>query len=149
MKVIILSGISGAGKSTYIKKNHPNAIVCSADDFFMIDGEYRFDPTKLGQAHATCFRKYLNQLSFATGYSPHSEDIVVDNTNTTAMEISPYVLAAEAYGVEYEIVTLVVDPSIATKRNVHKVPEKTVFAMAKKLAGRILPPWWNHKTVTH
>jgi len=33
-KVIIMRGPSGVGKSTYIKENHPNAIVVSADNFW-------------------------------------------------------------------------------------------------------------------
>jgi hypothetical protein len=37
------------------------AVVCSADNFFMNDGVYQFDPAKLGNAH-TCFRTFETAL---------------------------------------------------------------------------------------
>ena len=32
MKLVILSGVAGTGKSTYIKENYPNAVVVSSDE---------------------------------------------------------------------------------------------------------------------
>jgi hypothetical protein len=43
-RVIILRGVSGSGKSAFYKK-FPG-IVCSADQFFMVGTEYRFDSYK-------------------------------------------------------------------------------------------------------
>ena len=60
-KMFIMRGISGSGKSTkareiMAKENSCGnaAIICSADDFFMASGKYKFDASKLGQAHAWC-----------------------------------------------------------------------------------------------
>ena len=47
-KVIIMRGPSGSGKSTYIQKHFPDAYVCSADHFFIKNGEYVFEPAKIG-----------------------------------------------------------------------------------------------------
>ena len=53
--LIILRGIPGAGKSTCANVLSENAYpIFSADDFFIVDGEYVFNADKLHQAHAQC-----------------------------------------------------------------------------------------------
>jgi predicted kinase len=103
-RVVILSGISGAGKSHYavkLTRDTPDSTIVSADRFFYRDnGEYEFDVTKLSEAHATCFRYFIDALMIG------DELVVVDNTNTTIWEISPYVLGAQAFGYDFEIVTI-------------------------------------------
>ena len=44
-EVIVMQGVSGSGKSTYIKNNLPNATVVSADHFFVnaVTGVYEFN----------------------------------------------------------------------------------------------------------
>lgn len=143
MKVTILCGVPGSGKSALARELKPD-IVCSADDFFMTQsGEYRFDPSKLGEAHAQCLRKFAYQM-VAYGGNRH---IVVDNTNTTVAEIAPYAALALAYGYELDIVTVKCSPEKAHARNQHGVPFAAVQAMAKRLDARELPPYWPHRTV--
>lgn len=144
MRVVILSGISGSGKSTIaaaLAANAENgkAVICSADDFFMQDGTYKFDFTKRGAAHAACLRKFVALITEC------ENDIVVDNTNTSAVEIAPYVALAAAYGVECEIVTILIDPVVAAQRNTHGVPEAGCKRMDAALRSRQLPPFWNVK----
>lgn len=38
MKLIILSGVAGTGKSTYVKENYPNAVVVSSDEIGKTQG---------------------------------------------------------------------------------------------------------------
>ncbi len=121
--VTILRGISGAGKSTYTKANHPNATVCSADNYFMLGGTYQFDGKKLGRAHDWC----KNQ--FETALQRGDDDVVVDNTNTMMRELNFYVDTAAKYGYELKVVRLTVDPKIAAARNQHGVPADKVQAM--------------------
>jgi predicted kinase len=122
--VTILRGISGAGKSTYTKANHPNAFVCSADNYFIgQDGVYRFDGRALGKAHDWCKQQFLNALQTSV------DDIVVDNTNTTMRELKYYFDTAQDYGYGIEVVRLVVDPKIAAARNLHGVPAEKVQQM--------------------
>jgi len=147
MKIKVLCGVSGSGKSTYIKNNFPNAEVCSADHFFMVDGEYKFDPSKLPQAHGECLKKFVGLISNVY-LSLHDVTVVVDNTNTTISEIAPYAALAQAYGHELEIIIIEVsgsaDLEVAWKRNAHGVPLQGItnqYSRLVKLADQ-LPPWW-------
>lgn len=141
-KVKILRGIAGSGKSTYTHAHYYNAVVVSADHFFEdAQGNYKFDVSKLGDAHSSCFRKYIEALQAGEPL------IVVDNTNTTAWECSPYVQGGAAFGYDVEIITLDCDPEVAANRNVHGVPRKSVLEMYRRLTKNRLPPFWNQKTV--
>lgn len=103
-KVIVLSGISGSGKSTLCEDllNGSQGVKVSADHFFMKQGEYIFDAARLGEAHADCFRHFIHFLQ-----TKSVDTVLVDNTNCSSDEISPYMLAASAFEWEAEIRTLV------------------------------------------
>lgn len=149
-RVIILSGVSGSGKSTYVRHNRPDSDkweVVSADRYFIDEcGIYRFDASKLGVAHATCFHNYIERLR-----SKWSDAIFVDNTNTTVWEISPYVIGAAAFGYEAEIVTLMCeskdDLRMCALRNKHKVSPEVIDAQHKRIRERVLPPFWKTSTL--
>lgn len=152
MKVVILRGIPGSGKSTLAKKLVADALkadscfakICSADNFFVdADGVYRFDARKLGEAHGACLRKFTNHLEWCC-LDDKKDLIVVDNTNTTAMEMAPYAALALAFGAELEVITVNCDPSIAAARNTHGVPADKVRAMFDRLNGATLPKQWAH-----
>ena len=141
--VIVLQGVSGSGKSTYARKLAEKARVArqrvaivSADRYFERSGTYTFDPLKLSEAHGQCFRYFIEELGLGTDL------IVVDNTNTTAVEMAPYMLAASAYQYTAEVQRVVCDPAVAAARNLHGVPATTVVRMAGSLASDVLPPWW-------
>lgn len=139
--VVLIRGISGAGKSTYVKKHFPDAVVCSADHHFEDkEGGYNFDPRKLGAAHGSCKRK------FAEALQRKEPLVVVDNTNTKMKEMTPYYKAAKAAGYEVRVVRLVVDPEVAASRNVHNVPEEVVKRMQARFADT--PPEWGEKIVS-
>lgn len=138
MKVTILSGVPGSGKSTIAAKLREEAIVCSADDFFMVNGEYKFDITKLADAHGACLRKFVHAIQ--AGYV----HIVVDNTNTTSEEIIPYYAFAAAWGCDIELVTVQCDPEVAAARCLHGVPVGAVKAMAARIESRQLPSFWQY-----
>ena len=148
-KVVVLSGLSGSGKSTYAKKLwndlEPGTYckVVSADDYFMVNGEYKFDPMKLGDAHGACFREFLLSLE-DVGYNL----IIVDNTCLSVAEIAPYMLGAQAFGWESEVVTLQCTKGRALGRNVHNVSERAIEGQLTALASRQLPPWWKHTEVS-
>lgn len=150
MKVKILCGVSGSGKSTYIAKHFPTATVCSADHFFLDDrGEYCFNPKLLHKAHSECLLKFVQHLISPGLTGGQVGVLVVDNTNTSMQEIAPYAALANAYGYDTEIVLLQADPVEAHRRNQHCVPLKSVMGQFDRLRGleRSLPPWWKVKKV--
>jgi predicted kinase len=157
MKMVkIMSGVSGSGKSYEAArllanfdngKNYPHSVISvSADQFFLVDGEYRFDADKLSEAHAWCFRRFLDSLSSGTNL------VVVDNTNTTNEEIAPYILGAQAYNYQAEILTVWVDEGggllgKCLARNKHQVPASVIMSQQSRLAKRRLLPWWKSSVI--
>lgn len=148
MKVVILRGVPGAGKSTFIKNQNDadRKWICSADHFFeTADGKYAFDAAKLGSAHQFCLRKFIDTVK----YPAHQTVVYVDNTNLTVAEIAPYYQIAEAYGHDVEIVTFDIDAAVAAGRNVHSVPTRSIERMHQRLkqAEREFPGRWNHRII--
>lgn len=147
--VYIMRGLPGSGKSTMAKSlAGTTGCVVSADDFFMVNGEYRFDVTKLGEAHGQCMRRAIEHVQ-----SGVEAPLVVDNTNISNVEIAPYVLLAQAYGWFPQILTLHSENAyvVATcaKRNTHGVPIERVMAMFERLLRELpqTPPWWNQQVI--
>lgn len=136
--VLILSGVPGVGKSyvaRVLKALDPDAVICSADDYV----DYtRFDPSMLPGAHQACFRGFLAATMLAKLRS-----IIIDNTNTSAAEIAPYVLGAESLGYLPLVIRVhPVDSDMAHERNVHGVPEEVSRALYERFTQRDLMPWW-------
>jgi predicted kinase len=144
MRVIIMAGVPGSGKSTWIKENHTGAIICSADDYFVGLGR-NFDPSKLGEAHGACVRKFVLYVANHDDDEVRENVVIVDNTNTTVLEMAPYVAIAAAYGVSVEIVEMDCPVGLAAKRNIHNVPMRTCLRMGDNLMSLEIPPFWNVK----
>lgn len=138
MEVIIMVGTPGSGKSTYTSRRYPAPIVCSADHFFEREGEYKFDPSKLPEAHAACLRKFASHVALQA-----FSTIIVDNTNTTEVEIAPYYALAKAYGYNVKIVRMKCAPEVAHARNVHGVPLPAIKAMMDRIGRMRLPLFWD------
>lgn len=133
--IIIMCGIPGGGKSTWIRNNVPtlNTVVCSADHFFEdANGNYNWQPDLLYPAHKTCYRKFMAALKDET-----VENIVVDNTNVKRASMRDYVEAANIHNIPVKIVALLADPDLAASRNVHNVPLETVRKMDAQLRNTL------------
>lgn len=128
MKVILLRGISGAGKTTWAKKHvPPDGVIVSADYFFIQpNGTYIFDVKQLHNAHSACFRDFLDAID------QHTPTIIVDNTNIHRWEFQPYLIVAEARGYEVELITFRCDPEVAIARQQRCSPSH-VRIMARNL----------------
>lgn len=152
-EVLILRGLPGSGKSTLAIRIAQEmalrkipVVICSADHHFLdADGVYKFDPTKIGDAHATCFSRYLSFLP--TRISSNDPKIIVDNTNVRAYEIAPYVLAANMAKAGCKVLTVWSDPATAWSRNLHGVPLKVVLDMHRAMLLESLPPFWQHEVI--
>jgi predicted kinase len=154
MQVIILRGLPGSGKSTFTRGLAGKVEVCSADHFFETSGTYRFEPSKIGDAHASCLRRYV---AFVTGGVPGVEGteppecdvLVVDNTNLSNAECAPYYALAQAFGYPVKVVTILsrLTDEELSQRNVHGVLVQTISRMRAAMERESLPPWWEVETV--
>lgn len=96
--LILLRGLPGSGKSTFAKSL--GGIHIEADQFFMENGKYKFDASKLKQAHEHC-------RTSTEGWMMEGYSIVVSNTFTQEWEMEPYFGLAKDYG--YRVVCLIVE----------------------------------------
>jgi len=132
--LIILRGVPGCGKSTVAEilsdmgMDVEKAPVCTADDFFMKDGEYKFNPKALGIAHKVCQDKC--EKAMADGV----KRVIVANTSTTEKEIKPYMNMAKKYG--YMTFSLIVENRHGGK-NEHGVPVEALKKMEERFSFKL------------
>lgn len=100
MKLILMRGVSASGKSTLARKlalQNPESVICSTDDFFVVDGKYQFNSAQLNRNH------YKNFLKVKENMAKKTPVIIVDNTNLQKWEMLKYVIEAKTFGYEIEI----------------------------------------------
>lgn len=114
--VTIYRGLPGAGKSTWARiEGHD--LILEADSFFIgKDGIYRFDRSRLNEAHKDCVHRFLEACS------DEVPRIAVANTNCATWEWAGYAMIARAFDYEVEVVTIEVDQEAAIARNIHGCP---------------------------
>lgn len=134
-KLLIMRGPSGAGKDYWISHNAPNAKIISTDNYFMVNGEYKFDITRLAEYHNYTLRDCVAHLQIGTPF------IVINNTNTRVFEIAPYYRLGEAFGYEVEIVWIIAHPDKCKAHTQHNVPPQNIDKMF--FQAEPLPDWWN------
>lgn len=139
-ELILLRGVSGVGKTTIaemffrlgdgdteegIPSFGDSVSTYSADDYFIDSdtGEYKFDPTKLKDAHKSC------QSSVEGAMKEEMEHIVVHNTFTTEWEMESYFDLALHYG--YRVSTLIVENRHESK-SIHDVPDEVIEKQRKR-----------------
>ena len=138
--LFIVRGLPGSGKSTVAEAI--GGTVRAADDFFMVDGKYRFNPRQLPQAHAAC------QAAVDKDMAEWSRAVVA-NTFTCRWEFEPYLDIADSHGARIVVVDCfdagMTDEELAEK-NVHGVPVEAIRAMRQRWeadwrSGDPRPPW--------
>lgn len=118
----IFRGLPGSGKSTRAAKLAAE-LKCEhfeADQFFMVDGEYRFNPKMLHAAHGVCYTNTLNEL-----YA--GNNVIVSNTFTTLKEMENYIESAVAFGANVYIIECDGDYG-----SIHNVPQEAIERMKRR-----------------
>jgi len=119
-ELILIRGIPGSGKSTFAK------MICNqyieADMYFMQDGEYKFDASKINEAHTWCQNKTEEWMK--KGYN-----VVVSNTFSREWEMQEYYEMAEKYG--YRIYSVIME-NRHNGINSHGVPEEKITQMKNR-----------------
>ena len=125
-ELFLLRGLPGSGKSTLAKSL--DGIHIEADQFFVVDGEYRFDASKLKEAHNNCLTRVKSYM-YIFSSNENSERIIVSNTFTQEWEMKPYFDIAERYG--YKVYSLIVENRHGGV-NEHGVPDEKLQQMKNR-----------------
>lgn len=118
MKLILIRGLPGSGKSTKAKTYEAQHI--EADMYFVDSaGKYRFDPSKLPLAHAWCQQQTEDWLK-------QGKDVVVSNTFIKQWEMDFYRKLAVQYQAE-----LIIEVCREQYQNIHGVGAATLKRMKR------------------
>jgi hypothetical protein len=132
MKLTIVRGLPGSGKSTLAERiamPKVGVIHIETDQYWMRDGEYKFDFNHLAEAHDWCrtrVREYLER----------DYHVVVSNTFTTQKEMRPYFEMAKDLGIRPQVILCQ-----GNFGNIHNVPVETLVKMADRFQYD-LPDLW-------
>jgi predicted kinase len=140
----LVRGISGSGKTTVARQLALGGRrkLITADDYFVEDGIYQFDPSKLSEAHAWCG----TEADLAMQEGLH---VIVHNTFTQRWEMEAYLQMGERHGYRVTVVSVFdggcTDEELAA-RNEHEVPLYGIAAMRDRWEhdwknGDPRPPW--------
>ena len=133
-----MQGISGSGKSTFVKeRKHLTDIVLSTDDYFIDDdGNYNFDESKLKEYHMKTFNKCVNIMQDTNrpekGIKGVLEDVTIwlDNTNCKNDDVDPYISVAKRNG--FKVFHIRTDVNVTPFLN-SKAPTEVVEQQKKDL----------------
>ena len=123
-KMVIMQGGPGTGKTytaTELVKKIPGAVKVSADDEFTDEnGVYRFDGTRIREAHRACRQKTVNALK-------EGHVVIVDNCNATNLFVKPYLEMTSSPKVIIELhPKSMEDALLFGDRSVHDVPKHSL-----------------------
>ena len=118
MKLTIVRGVPGSGKSTFVKNNF-SCLHLENDMYFQRDDSYRWDSREMDDAIQWCMRNARNALM-------QGMDVVVSNTFTKRRYVEEYRKIAESAGASFEVVRCT-----GNFKNVHSVPEKVLESMKR------------------
>jgi len=131
MKLILVRGLPGSGKTTFVEGMFPDTLHLEADMLCVSDGVYSF------RADRASFRHEILRMmvNYALG---EGADVVVSNTLTTLAELAPYLTMAAMFGA-----TVAVYRMQGTYPTRHHVPEAVLQSMRNRWQdkeGEIIVP---------
>lgn len=127
--LLLLRGLPGSGKSTLAKALvGGEGFYAEADQFFVVEGEYKFQADKLKHAHEWC-QSLVHDWMFL-----NRPLVIVSNTFTQEWEMEPYFRMAREFG--YRVTTVIVE-NRHLGENVHGVSSEKLEAMAKRFEVKL------------
>lgn len=141
----IFRGPPGSGKTYTCNKLAPAENIFSTDDFWLIDGKYIFDSSKLSKAHEWNIERVNHAMQ------QNLTPILIANTNIKIRDFKPYVELAKAHGYEVsynlpdspwfvEIYPRIVNKTF-TDQDVFTFVEKTVHSVPFEAIKRMMDRW--------
>jgi tRNA uridine 5-carbamoylmethylation protein Kti12 len=130
-ELILLRGLPGSGKSTTAKllgAGSSGTAHFEADMFFVRDGEYKFDATKIKDAHKFC-QNSVERAMLLNIELLHNSTIIVSNTFTQEWEMEVYYNLAKKWG--YRVTSLIVE-NRHEGVNIHGVPPEKLEQMKNR-----------------
>lgn len=116
-RLVLIRGLPGSGKSTMAAElERAGYVHLEADQFFMRDGRYEFDGSRVKDAHAWCRAQARQALE-------SGRRVVVANTFTLLSEMEPYLRMTRNAGVI---------EAHGRWPNLHGVPQSTLDRMAAR-----------------
>ena len=128
MRIVVLVGLPGSGKSTYLEQIGASALSSDAIRRLLADDET--DQTIHDRVFQTL--RYLLRHRLALGRPV----TYIDATNLTPEERQPYIAIGHSYGGAVEAVYFDVPAAVCRERNARRhrvVPEEALAKMAAKL----------------
>ena len=121
--IYLIRGGAGNGKSFLANIIHQwqEYAWLEADMYFMDDGEYKFDKTRLKDAHQWCQKQFECWLE-------SGRNIIVSNTFTKKWEMQFYKDLAAKYGAKVTEIIVRSDDF----GSIHNVPEETIERMKRE-----------------
>lgn len=118
----LIRGLPGSGKSTLAKALQAlyGAKHYEADQYFMKDGEYRFDGNRISDAHDWC-----QQMTYEALNEGHH--VIVSNTFTKLRELRPYYDIALGFKILPHVIL-----SQSNYGSVHGVPDSVLENMKNR-----------------
>ena len=131
MRIVVLVGLPGSGKSTYLERIGTAGLSSDAVRKLLADDET--DQT----IHVRVFQtvRYLLQQRLEIGRPV----TYIDATNLTPEERAPYIEIGRAHGCEVEAVFFDVPLSVCLERNAQRHRVVPADAMTK-MAAKLVPP---------
>lgn len=131
----LIRGLPGAGKSTFAHFIWTEDVICEADQYFTGEGGiYRFDASKLKDAHKWCRDKVERLMKEHNEHSQYYPDIAVSNTFTQEWEMEEYYKLAEKYG--YKVFSIIVE-NRHEGVNRHGVPDEKLEQMRSRFSIKL------------
>ena len=140
--LILIRGVPGAGKTTFMHDylNYDGSSWISADDYMVDkDGNYEYDPSRVGICHLLCQRDALQVFTGMEdgSYTDGHWIVIVANTFCTEWEMRPYIDMHREYGNGGKIHTIIVENRHGSK-SIHDVPDDKIEMMKTKLMDNIV-----------